>query len=82
MGSNACYLYGKIGHYARSCPQNNQSHNPQYPNQNGRQLHAVQARLEGPSITQGRLEAPEPQAKIYAYTNGDAEAGTSHGVTR
>ncbi|GMN60053.1 hypothetical protein TIFTF001_029151 [Ficus carica] len=37
--------------------------------------------IEGPSITQGRLEAPEPQARIYAYTKGDAEAGTSHVVT-
>ncbi|GMN65186.1 hypothetical protein TIFTF001_034256 [Ficus carica] len=26
----------------------------------------------------GRLEAPEPQARIYAYTKGDVEAGTSH----
>ncbi|GMN30644.1 hypothetical protein TIFTF001_044502 [Ficus carica] len=41
----------------------------------------VQARLEGLSIAQGRLEAPEPQAKIFAYTRGDAEAGTSHVVT-
>ncbi|GMN33941.1 hypothetical protein TIFTF001_046757 [Ficus carica] len=40
-----------------------------------------QAKLEGPSITQGRLEAPEPQARIYTYTKGDAEAGTSHVVT-
>ena len=29
----------------------------------------------------GRLEAPEPQARIYAYTKRDAEAGTSHVVT-
>ncbi|GMN24503.1 hypothetical protein TIFTF001_047642 [Ficus carica] len=58
MGSNACYLCGKEGHYAWNCPQNNQ--NPQYPNRNASsQLHAVQARLEGPSIAQGRLEAPE-----------------------
>ncbi|GMN31790.1 hypothetical protein TIFTF001_041638 [Ficus carica] len=83
MGTDACYLCGKEGHYARSCPQNNQNQNPQYTNRNvSSQLHAVQARLEGPSISQGRLEAPEPQARIYAYTNGDAEAGTSHEVTR
>ena len=44
-------------------------------------MDAVQARLEGPSIIQGRLEAPEPQARIYAYTKGDAEAGASHVVT-
>ncbi|GMN23727.1 hypothetical protein TIFTF001_050287 [Ficus carica] len=83
LGTNACYICDKEGHYARNCPQNNQNQNPQYPNRNvSSQLHAVQARLEGPSISQGRLEAPEPQARIYAYTNGDAEAGTSHEVTR
>ncbi|GMN22191.1 hypothetical protein TIFTF001_040201 [Ficus carica] len=83
MGTNACYICDMEGHYARNYPQNNQNQNPQYPNRNASsQLHAVQARLEGPSITQGRLEAPEPQARIYAYTNGDAEAGTSHVVTR
>ncbi|GMN64472.1 hypothetical protein TIFTF001_033542 [Ficus carica] len=85
MGTNACYLCGKEGHYARNCPQNNQNQNqsPQYPNRNASsQLHAVQAKLEGPSIAQGRLEAPEPQARIYAYTDGNAEAGTSNVVTR
>ncbi|GMN31472.1 hypothetical protein TIFTF001_041601 [Ficus carica] len=56
--------------------------NPPYPSRNiNSQLHAVQARIEGPSIAQGRLEAPEPQARIYAYPRGDAEAGTSHMVT-
>ncbi|GMN44735.1 hypothetical protein TIFTF001_013928 [Ficus carica] len=82
MGTNACYLCGKEGHYARNCPLNNQNQNPPYPSRNtNSQLHAIQARLEVPSITQGRLEAPEPQARIYAYTKGDAEAGTSHVVT-
>ncbi|GMN21605.1 hypothetical protein TIFTF001_040066 [Ficus carica] len=79
MGTNACYLCGKEGHYARNCTQNQ---NPPHPNRNApSQLHAVQARLEGPSIAQGKLEAPEPQARIYAYTRGDAEVGTSHVVT-
>ncbi|GMN75612.1 hypothetical protein TIFTF001_056454, partial [Ficus carica] len=81
MGTNACYLCGKEGHYARNCTQNpqNQNQNPPHPNRNApSQLHAVQARVEGSSIAQGRLEAPEPQARIYAYTRGDAEAGTSH----
>ena len=44
-------------------------------------LHVIQARLEGPSIAQERLEVPEPQARTYAYTKGDAEAGTSYVVT-
>ncbi|GMN22874.1 hypothetical protein TIFTF001_043587 [Ficus carica] len=56
--------------------------NPQYLNRNtSRQLHAVQAKIKGHSIAQGRLEASEPQSMIYAYTKGDAEAGTSHVVT-
>ncbi|GMN46363.1 hypothetical protein TIFTF001_015548 [Ficus carica] len=38
-------------------------------------------KIEGPSLVQGRLEAPEPQARIYAYTKGDVEAGTSSVVT-
>ena len=41
----------------------------------------MQAKIEGPLIAQGRLEAPESQASIYAYIKGDAEAGTSHVVT-
>ncbi|GMN21829.1 hypothetical protein TIFTF001_045559, partial [Ficus carica] len=62
------------------------SNSNQYSKQFGRNkrkgnLHAVQAKIEGPSIVQGRLEAPEPQARIYAYTKGDAEAGTSNVVT-
>ncbi|KAL5569806.1 hypothetical protein UlMin_026381 [Ulmus minor] len=36
---------------------------------------------EGPPINQGRLEAPEPEAKIYAYTKRDVDAGTSNVVT-
>ncbi|GMN59968.1 hypothetical protein TIFTF001_029060 [Ficus carica] len=56
--------------------QGQQRNYPQKKNNRGNE-----ARLEGPSITQGRLEAPEPQARIYAYTKGDAEAGTSHVVT-
>ncbi|KAL5571846.1 hypothetical protein UlMin_021443 [Ulmus minor] len=34
-----------------------------------------------PPISQGRLEAPEPEAKIFAYTKGDVDAGTSNVVT-
>ncbi|KAL5583414.1 hypothetical protein UlMin_015856 [Ulmus minor] len=41
----------------------------------------MQALLEGPPINQGLLEAPEPEANIYAYTKGDVDAGTSKVVT-
>ncbi|GMN22281.1 hypothetical protein TIFTF001_047407 [Ficus carica] len=55
QGTNTCYVCGKEGHYARSCPQNTQQQYQPYPNRNPQhqQLHAVQATLEGPSIAQG-----------------------------
>ncbi|KAL5540899.1 hypothetical protein UlMin_043291 [Ulmus minor] len=54
------------------------------PPQNKSQVpkaYALQAHIEGPPISQGRLEAPEPEAKIFAYTKGDVDAGTSNVVT-
>ena len=38
-------------------------------------------KLEGPEISQGRLEAPEPQGRIYAYTKEGVQAGPSTVVT-
>ena len=40
----------------------------------------MQPTLEGPQISQGRLEAPPQQAQLYAYTNADAMASTSNVV--
>ena len=78
LGTNVCYLYDKEGHCARNCILNNQNPKPQFPNKNSdNQLLVVQAKIEGLSITQERLEAPEPQTQNYAYTKGDIEAGTS-----
>ncbi|KAL5554939.1 hypothetical protein UlMin_037175 [Ulmus minor] len=37
--------------------------------------------MEGPSITQSRLEAPETNARIFTFSRNDAEAGTSNVVT-
>ena len=78
LGSNTCYLCGKEGHFAKSCYTNKQNQlKPQ-----GTQLHNMQAKIEGPQISQGRLEAPPgPNAHIFAYTRNDVEVGTSNVVT-
>ncbi|GMN51316.1 hypothetical protein TIFTF001_020458 [Ficus carica] len=47
---------------------------------NKRQENAI-IKIEGSYLAQERLEAPEPQARIYAYTKGNIEAGTSSVVT-
>ena len=77
-----CYRCGKEGHYANQCPNPPNYGNVPAPNKNpAPKAYAMQAKLEGPSISQGRLEAPKPEAQIYAYTKGDVEAGTSNVVT-
>ena len=82
VGTTSCYLCGKEGHYAKNCYSQNQNRPTRHQQRaQGPRLNAVQAAIEGPQISQGRLEAPEPQAYIYAYTKGDAEAGTSNVVT-
>ena len=37
----------------------------------------MQAQMEGPIVEQDMKEVPEPNARIYAFTMGDAEAGSS-----
>ncbi|KAL5556781.1 hypothetical protein UlMin_039017 [Ulmus minor] len=79
---NVCYRCGKEGHYANQCPNPPNYGNVPAPKKNpAPKAYALQAKLEGPSISQGRLEAPKPEAQIYAYTKGDVKAGTSNVVT-
>ena len=77
-----CYRCGKEGHNARQCPNPPNYRNVSAPTKNPTpKAYAMQAKLEGPSISQGRLEALEPKARIYAYMKGEVEAGTSNVVT-
>ena len=77
-----CYRCGKDGHYAKHCPNPPNYGNVQ-PQNKGQapKANAIQAQIEGPPTGQGWLEAPEPEAKIFAYTKGDVEVGTSNVVT-
>ncbi|KAL5579140.1 hypothetical protein UlMin_011582 [Ulmus minor] len=69
---------GKEGGGARTQSVGNQQGPTKAP---APKAYAMQAKVEGPSTSQGKLEAPEPNARIYAYAKGDAEAGTSNVVT-
>lgn len=77
-----CYRCGKEGHYAKKFPNPPNYGNvaPQTKNPTPKK-YAMQVTLEGPSISQGRLEAPEAEARVYTYTKEDVEAGTSNVVT-
>ena len=58
----------------------NSNNGQQSWNQNS-QLRSVQAQIEGPVVEQDRKETLEPNARIYAFTRGDAEVGSSKVVS-
>ncbi|KAL5556109.1 hypothetical protein UlMin_038345, partial [Ulmus minor] len=82
QGTNMCFKCGMEGHYARNCIAKPYAEDKQGHNRlQGQQLHAMQVKLEGPGISQGRLEAPEPTARIFTFNKNDAEAMNSNVVT-
>ncbi|KAL5578375.1 hypothetical protein UlMin_020074 [Ulmus minor] len=79
-GTNVCFIYGKEGHFAKNCFAK-VDQGPNQPIIQGSRLNAAQVKMEGPSITQSRLEAPETNARIFTFSRNDAEAETSNVVT-
>ena len=75
-----CYKCIKEGHFVRGCTVKTPNDNRQNKNQ-GAQFRSLQAMIEGPTDKQDRKGMPEPNARIYAYTKGNAEAGGSKVVT-
>ncbi|KAL5543861.1 hypothetical protein UlMin_007645 [Ulmus minor] len=79
-----CFKCWKKGHFARHCYSKLDLEDKQGQHRAPRQqFYAMQAKLEGPAISQARIEAPEPIAWINNFTNNGngAEAGTSNSVT-
>ena len=55
------FACGQSEHFVKDCPRQNQSQGNQFQSSNNTpRLDAIQPTLEGPPISQGRLEAPIP----------------------
>ncbi|KAL5572587.1 hypothetical protein UlMin_022184 [Ulmus minor] len=80
QGTTACYKCRKEGHFARKCTVKSTGDSQQNKNQEG-QFRSLQTLTEGPAEGQDIKNVLEPNARVYAYTKGDAEAGGSKVVT-
>ncbi|KAL5573275.1 hypothetical protein UlMin_022872 [Ulmus minor] len=80
QGTSACYKCGKEGHFAKRSTVKFTGDSQQVRNQEG-QVRSLQTLTEGPAEGQDTKNVLKPNARIYAYTKGDAEAGGSKVVT-
>ncbi|CAH9069856.1 unnamed protein product [Cuscuta europaea] len=86
LGSRGCYSCDLEGHISRECPRKSQQ-GYQFVQTSGNSVpsaavHNMQAYLEGPSIQQGRMEAPPeaPVARVFTISKKEASINPS-GVT-
>ena len=75
-----CYKCNKDGHFSRGCTAKTPNDNWQNKNQ-GSQLRSLKALAEVSNEEKYKKNVLEPNARIYAYTKGNAEVGGSKVVT-
>ncbi|XP_042445685.1 uncharacterized protein LOC122030540 [Zingiber officinale] len=80
LGTTGCYSCGQEGHLAKACPNKFKAPQQQSVQYGGRptQLHHMITSLEGPYLSQGRLEAPPVQtdATVFSLTKEEAASAS------